>query len=198
MKTSTLIIMSVLFWMTFANASFGQEDLKPWEKYGLSQSEWKMVQDNKISVNKMQELLSAGISVGEYVKKPWKELGLSERDWVEKRRAGLTSYDIELEMKAKRRHLKGDVKNEPSSEFASWSSGKNQMIGFLVPGFQQLRLNQMTRGRIMAGIAIVSLAGCFVGSVVEGKFEPRPLAVIVPDMCWSFIDFKITIGKMNR
>ena len=198
MKNRIHFILALFMCLCFVGMSSGQEDLKPWEKYGLSQSEWKMVQDNKISINKVQELLSAGISLGEYTKKPWKGLGLSEGDWIEKRRAGLTSYDIELEMKAKHRHLKADERDEPSSEYANWSSGRNQATSFLFPGLQQLRLNQTTRGRIMAGIAIASLVGCFGGSVLEGKFEPRPLVILFPDMCWSFIDFKITIGRMNR
>lgn len=199
MKTSTIIVSEILICLSFALASFGQDNIKPWEKYGLSQSEWKIIQDNKISLDKVPVLLSAGISIGEYSKKPWKALGLTEGEWIEKRRAGLTAYDIELEVQSNRRHWKVDSKNVVSSEYSSFSSNKNQLVSFLLPGFQQLRLKEMSRGEIMAGLAIASLVSCFVVTVVEDRFEARPLYfVLAPDMLWSFVDFKITLGKMSR
>jgi hypothetical protein len=198
-KNNNVIMVRLLICLSLAFASFGQDNLKPWEKYGLSQSEWKVIQDNKISFDKVKVLLSAGISVVEYSKKPWKGLGLTEGEWIEKRRAGLTAYDIELEVKSNRRHLNVESKNVASSEFSSFSSDKNQLISFILPGFQQLRLKEISRGRIMAGLAIASLVGCFAGSVVEDRFEARPLYIVLaPDMLWSFIDFKITLGKMSK
>jgi hypothetical protein len=197
-KNNLSFVAGLLLCCGLAIMSFGQDNIKPWEKYGLSQSEWKIIQDNKISLDKVPLLLSTGISIGEYIKKPWKELGLTEGEWIEKRRAGLSSYDIELEMKS-RHHWKGETKDEPSLEFSSFSSNKNQLASFVLPGFQQLRLKESSRGTIMAGIAIASLAGCFIGTVLEENFETRPLyMVLLPDMLWSFVDFKITLGKMSK
>jgi hypothetical protein len=191
-------IAGVLMFLCLAFASSGQGgETRPWEKYGLSQSEWKLIQENKISRDKAQTILSAGISIGEYCKKPWKAIGLTEGEWIERRRAGLTSYDIELEAKAGRR-WKADTTTAAPSGYASYSSGGNQLISFVIPGFQQLRLKQTTRGRIMIGLAVGSLAACFAGAVVDDRFEGRPLYfVLAPDMLWSFIDFKISIGKIN-
>ena len=191
-------IAGVLLFLCLAFASFGQSDTRPWEKYGLSQSEWKLIQDNKISRDKAQTILSAGISIGEYCKKPWKAIGLTEGEWIEKRRAGLTSYDIALEVKSSRR-WKADTTTAAPSGYASYSSGSNQLISLVIPGFQQLRLKQTTRGRIMIGLAVGSLAACFAGAVIDNRFEARPLYfVLAPDMLWSFVDFKISIGKMNN
>ena len=191
------VTFGCLFCLCITFFSFGQDDLKPWEKYGLSQSEWKMVKENGVSMDKIPLLLSAGISIGEYIKKPWKELGLTEGEWIEKRRSGLTAYDIELETKS-HHHWKSESKDELSPEFSSFSSNKNQLVSFFLPGFQQLRLKEPSRGTIMAGVAIASLAGCFIGTVLEENFEARPLyMVLLPDMFWSFIDFKITLGKMG-
>jgi hypothetical protein len=187
-----------LVFLCLAFASFGQDEVRPWEKYGLSQNEWKLVQENHISRDKVQTLLSAGVAVGEYCKKPWKELGLTEGEWIEKRRAGLTSYDIELETKAGRR-WKADSAAPAPSGYSSFSSVSNQPTALFVPGLQQIRLKQTTRGRIMMGLAVVSIGACFAAVVVEDRFEPRPLYFgLAPDMLWSFIDFKISIGKMNR
>jgi hypothetical protein len=113
MIMNKIVVIAAGILMCFFVASFGQDNLKPWEKYGLSQTEWKMVQVNKIPTSKVEELLGAGISVGEYVKKPWEELGLTEGDWIEKHRNGLSSYDIELEMKATGRTVKSDTANKP-------------------------------------------------------------------------------------
>ena len=196
---NNIVIADLLICLCFALASFSQDNIKPWEKYGLSQSEWKIIQDNKISLDKVPVLLSAGISIGEYSKKPWKKLWLTEGEWIEKRRAGLTAYDIELEVQSNRRQWKVDSKNVVPSEYSSFSSNKNRLVSLLLPGFQQLRLKEMSRGEIMAGLAIASLVGCFVVTVVEDRFEARPLCfVLAPDMLWSFIDFKITLGKMGK
>jgi hypothetical protein len=158
-----------------------------------------MIQDNKISLDKVQALLSTGISIGEYIKKPWMELGLTESEWIKKRRAGLTTYDIELEMKTNHPRGKDVAKNNSSPETNAISSNKNQLLSFVLPGYQQLRLKEMSRGRIMAGLGIASLAGCIIGSAIKRDFEARPLYfVLVPDMFWSFIDFKITLGRINK
>jgi hypothetical protein len=113
MIMNKIVVAAAGILLCFVVASFGQDDLKPWEKYGLSQTEWKMVQDNKIPTSKVEELLGAGISVGEYIKKPWKDLGLTEGDWIEKHRNGLSSYDIELEMNATGHAVKSDTANKP-------------------------------------------------------------------------------------
>ncbi len=199
MRNDKIVSIGFLIFICLAFNSFSQDEQKPWEKYGLSQTEWKMIQDNKISLDKVQALLSTGISIGEYIKKPWMELGLTESEWIKKRRAGLTTYDIELEMKTNHPGGKDVAKNNSSPEINAISSNKNQLMSFVLPGYQQLRLKEMSRGRIMAGLGIASLAGCIIGSAIKRDFEARPLYfVLVPDMFWSFIDFKITLGGINK
>jgi hypothetical protein len=87
---------SCLLYAAFA-WSGSDDELKPWEKLGVSQTEWKMIVDNHISEAKVHELLAGGIGIGEYVAKPWKKIGLSEKKWIKKRRSGLSEYDVELE-----------------------------------------------------------------------------------------------------
>lgn len=198
MKYNGIFIIGFVGCLCLVFAAFCQDDLKPWEQYGLSQSEWKIIQDNKISLDKVHVLLSCGISIGEYSKKPWNELGMTEGDWIEKRRSGFTSYDIELEAKSNPRHWKVDT-NNVSSDYSSFSSGKNQLLGFVFPGYQQLRLKERSKGSIMSGLAISSLLGCLAGTLLENRFEARPLYIVLaPDMLWSFIDFTITLSTMRK
>ena len=199
MITIKPVFVGFLLFLCLPFASFCQNELKPWEKYGLSQTEWKMIQDNTISLDKVQELLQTGVSIGEYIQKPWEKLFLSEGEWIEKRRSGLTTYDIELEMKSNNRLPNKDGDSTASSKSSYFSSTTNQLISFALPGVQQLRLKERSRGTIMLGFAVASLAGCVIGSIVQDDFEARPLyCVLLPDMFWSFIDFKITIGRIHK
>jgi hypothetical protein len=190
---------AVLLFLCLAFSSSGQNEMRPWEKYGLSQSEWKLVQENDISMDKVRTLLSAGIAIGEYCLKPWKRIALTEGEWIEKRRAGLTTYDIELEAQSNRRRFKADTNAAAPSGYSLLSSGKNQLISFVFPGFQQLRLKQPVRGTIMAGLAIASLAVCAAEAMTQDEFTGMSLyCVLAPDMLWSFIDFKISLGKIRK
>ena len=199
MNRSTIVMFALFSCLCCAAGAWGADDeLKPWEKLGISQTEWKMIGDNHISEKKVNEILAAGIGVGEYVGKPWKSLGLTEREWINKRRSGLTSYDIELEAKPSRQDWKADSKSTLKTELSTVSSNKDLFVSFAIPGLQQSRLKERWRGDIMGGLAIMSLAGCLVGSVAEGRFEVIPLCILVPDMFWSFFDFKITRAKMDQ
>ncbi|MBN2189034.1 MAG: hypothetical protein JW699_06240 [Chitinispirillaceae bacterium] len=189
----------VLVLLCLAFSSYGQQEMRPWEKYGLSQSEWKLVQENDISMDKVRTLLSAGIAISEYCQQPWKRIGLTEGEWIEKRRAGLTTYDIELEAQSnRRRRFNADTNTAATSGYALLSSGKNQLISLLFPGFQQLRLKQPVRSTIMAGLAIAALAVCAGEAMTQDEFTGMSLyCILAPDMLWSFIDFKISLGKMR-
>jgi hypothetical protein len=191
-------ISVVLVLLCAAFPSSGQSEIRPWEKYGLSQSEWKLVQENDISLDKVRTLLSAGIAIGEYCRQPWKRAGLTEGEWIEKRRAGLTAYDIELEARANRR-FRVDTTIDVPSGYSVLSSGKNQLISFVFPGLQQLRLKQPVRGNIMAALAVAALAVCAAEAMTQDEFTGMSLyCVLAPTMLWSFIDFKISLGAMHK
>jgi hypothetical protein len=96
-----------------------QEAQKPWEQYGLSKTEWKMIQDNKISLDKVEELLKSGISISEYIDKPWVKFHLSEGAYINKRRSGLSAYDIEIERTSDRGTWKNDNKAALQSEVSA-------------------------------------------------------------------------------
>jgi hypothetical protein len=174
------------------------DELKPWEKYGLSQTEWKMIKDNNIPLSKVEELLKAGISISEYIEKPWEKLSISERKYIEKRRSGLTAYDIELEQTSNRGGWKDENKGVPNSEVSAFSGSKELALSFALPGYQQYRLEHRWRAWIMSAVAIGSVAASIIITCADGKFEGTPLFVIlVPDMFWSMMDFKFTQPKIE-
>jgi hypothetical protein len=190
------VAIAVLFCFCAVFISLAQQDPKPWEKYGLSQTEWKMIQDDKIPIAKVQELLSAGISISEYIEKPWVKYHFFEKSYIEKRRSGLSAYDIELESTSDRSGWKNDNKSVFTSEANVFSGNKEVLLSFILPGYQQQRLEHKWRGRIMTTLAVGSIAGCFLASLAEVHFEGTPLfVVLVPDMFWSMIDFKFTRDK---
>lgn len=197
MKTGIALLSGLLLCSCLAVAAWGQEMVKPWEKYGISQTEWKMVQDNRISLDKLEIILSSGIGIAEYCQKPWKKLNIKESDWIDKRRAGMSSYDIELDVKSDRTGYKQDNKLAMKSEMNSATTKQSAGLftSFILPGVQQQKVGQKTRGKIMSGLAIGCVAGCFVWSVAEGRFEPVPLFFLVPDMFWSLFDYKISAKK---
>lgn len=171
----------------------------PWEKYGLSQTEWKIITDNNISIPKLEDLLKIGIDVGEYVAKPWVELGMSEDKWVSRRAAGLSSNDIELETQKGQKHWKNDIRTGMGSDFDGVAQNRALISSLLLPGYQQLRAGRSTKGSLMAALAIGSLAWCVVGSTVKDEFQILPIGVVLlPDMLWSMIDFKVNKKKYIR
>lgn len=198
MKKSDTIAFGFLLctWIIFSVCA--QDAVKPWEKYGISQSEWKMTKDNNISEDKLRVILSSGVSISEYCQKPWKKLGIKEAEWMDKRRAGMSSYDIELDTRSDRTSYKQDNKKMMRVDTASASVKQTPGLfaSFVLPGYQQQKMGHKTRGKIMSGIAISCLAGCFVWSVAEGQgVQPIPLLIIVPDMFWSLLDYKFSIKK---
>lgn len=174
---------------------FSQDDIRPWERLGLSTTEWKLIQDNNMPMSKVEKLLRDGIGITEYFDKPWEALGMSESKWMAKRRSGLTNYDIELqnanpESDSSINHspsknitfVKHDYSPETSEKFAA----------LFLPGFVQCRKGRKVPGRIMVSLAIGSAAGTIVWSAAEKRFYPLPIMVIlIPDMGWSFIDHLI-------
>ena len=199
MHAKRAILWGLFLFFCCTVAGFGQSNPKPWEQYGISETEWKILLDNKISIAKLKELLAAGINVSEYAQKPWRNLSLTEHEWIEKRRAGMTSYDIEVEQQVKQREWKGDNKGTMKSEIGALAGNRDLVFSFVLPGYEQLRLGQKVRGRIMSGLAIGALATCIAASFGEGTFEGIPLYfVLAPDMFWSMIDFKVTAAKMEN
>ena len=186
MNWQSFAVLIFSFWVV----TYSQE--KPWERLGLSETEWKQIQEYQIPMSKVEKLLRSGIGICEYVEKPWEDLELSESQWIGKRRSGMTEYDIELEAQSKNRERKSDAGKEIRSEFTSFSGSGDAFSSLFVPGYQQLKQKRTIQGILMTSLAGGALLWCSGASIARRRFEVLPVIVIlVPDMVWSFVDFKV-------
>ena len=176
-----------------------QDDLRPWERLGLSITEWNLITENKMPMKKVESLLRDGIGISEYFKKPWEPLDMSEKEWIAKRRKGLTSYDIEQEVRLANSDSSMQPTPKENNTFIDYKrTGETRELtsALFLPGFQQYRYKKKTRGRIMVSLAAASVAGTVAWSVYQKQFMPIPLLVIlIPDMGWSYVDHKIRLRK---
>ena len=176
-----------------------RDELSPWERLGLSITEWNLITENKMPMKKVESLLRDGIGISEYFKKPWEPLDMSEKEWIAKRRRGLTSYDIEQEV----RLADNDSSMQPTPkenitfiDYKRTGETRELTSALFLPGFQQYRYKRKTRGRFMVSLAAASIAGTVAWSIYQKQFMPIPLLVILlPDMGWSYVDHKIRLGK---
>lgn len=189
---TALSIVILAFFMGSA-----QQDLEPWEKLGISKTEWKMIHDNKMPMGQVEDLLKAGIGISEYFKRPWEELGLTESKWIEKKRSGMSNYDIELEAKSSNAEWKTEMKDAFHSEMSSMPENLESLSAFL-PGFQQYKNGKNVKGTFMVSIAATAVTWCVAGSARNKNFYALPLfTILLPDMIWSFVDYKV-MKRQNK
>lgn len=184
MKSLSLNSTIILCCFIFPIFAMTPADKDEYERLGLSQIEWEMIQKAKMPKSKVYELLKCGVSIKEYFASPWMEFGMSEDEWLSRRRAGESSSDIRL--KEQRR----------TAEAHRVSKGEWDMIqGFFLPGLHQFLRAEPVRGYFMSGIAVLSI-GYFVYQTTSSKtFQPLGLFFLLPDMVWSGVDIGIQIQK---
>jgi hypothetical protein len=171
-----LVTISVsLFGMTIA-------DKEEYEKLGLSQVEWDMIQKSHMSKGKLHHLLKCGISIPEYFKSPWKEIKLSEGEWLKRRCAGQSSSEI-----------RAGEQTRQSGGLSVAGSEWTPIQSFILPGYNQIRRSQYLKGYVMSGLAVASLGFFAAHCITTKSFQPLGLFFLVPDMLWSGIDIGIQI-----
>ncbi|NLD92946.1 MAG: hypothetical protein GX639_09790 [Fibrobacter sp.] len=199
-KISGLCCAACVFLVLFNSFSEAQDESRPWERLGLSQTEWRLINENNISMPKLEQLLNAGISVGEYIQKPWEPLEMNEDKWIKKRRSGLTSYDIELEAtRGNAQEWKKTMNYDVARDMQQLSGNGELFSSLFLPGYYQYHVGQKRKSYVMAGLAGGALAWFTIGCIANKRVEVAPIAlVIVPDMIWSFIDYKIDKKNKNQ
>ncbi len=166
----------VLYGLLGAGWAMSPADKDLYEKLGLSETEWAKVQEMKLPLSKVHQLLESGISISEYYRRPWLELSITEADYISLRRAGHSDAEVRSMRLAK----------HSSVEWAPVRS-------FFLPGLGQIERGRAVRGWIMAGAGI-GCAGLLAGqSIYCRRFMPLGLCLLVPDMLWSGIDMGLEV-----
>ncbi len=186
-----------LFLVCFA-VCYGQEKIEPWERLGLSKTEWMMIEENRMPMKQVEYLLKSGIGISEYFKKPWIELNMTEQKWIEKKRSGMSSYDIEIEAKASNAEWKTEMRSGFRSEMSEVSENA-ESFSALIPGLQQFKSRSVAKGIIMSSVALGAVTWCTASSISNKRFNSLPVfAVFVPDVVWSFVDYKVSKRRKNQ
>lgn len=199
-KNYPIYLLLVLV-VTFPLGALAQDDSRPWERLGLSLTEWKLIQDNGMPMDMVEKLLKDGIGISEYFSKPWEACNISESEWIEKRRSGLTNYDIEQAEKLKQKDFLKSQKPVETTFQEYDVSNENRLLlkSFLLPGYVQMTSNDVKKGRIMVGIAAGAVVGTVGLSIAKKQFISLPLVfVLVPDMIWSLADERRKISGNPR
>jgi hypothetical protein len=187
LKPLKIITILYVICLSFPLLSMTMADKEEYEKLGLSQVEWDMIQKSHMSKGKLHHLLKCGISIPEYFKSPWDEVKLSENEWLRRRCAGQSSTEIRT-----------SEQNEQSGIDKVSSGEWTPIQSFFLPGLNQVRRNQKLKGYFMSGIAVASLGFFIIHSATAKSIQPIGLLFLVPDMLWSGIDMGIQIGHENN
>jgi hypothetical protein len=190
MKNQLVIVLL----LTIASQIFSQDEITPWEKLGISQTEWMMIQEHHLPMSKVGELLQNGIGIREYFNQPWVELRLSESRWIAKRRSGLTNEEIANGISRPKRDDSWKTGNKEivKSDFTAVSGQGQRLSALFLPGYQQFKGNRKLTGTIMVGISIGSLVWSGAGSIPKKQFYSLPVfTLFVPTMIWSLIDYSV-------
>ncbi len=170
-------LLAIALFFSFTHAMTAK-DKEEYERRGLSQVEWQMILDAEMPIDKVDELLAAGISITDYFEYPWLKIGISEQEWIRRRRAGMDNADIA-------------VHTASHANASEWAVVQN----FLLPGFHQFKRKQYGKGAAMTSIAVLSTGLLAFLWIKEGDFMPAPLLLLIPDMAWSSIDIGFQIRR---
>jgi hypothetical protein len=126
----TLILTLLLL---FAAIAHGQTNAdRPWEKYGMSQVEWKKFQASGLTLKELEELLKMGVTLNEVLSRPWISLQITKRQWLRQRKQGLSNEDIE-------------------AFYGEKQEGDYRVFMGLVPGLMQFRNGEPLKASILLG-----------------------------------------------
>lgn len=157
--------------------SLSASDRELYQKYGLSETEWRLVREHGIELDELQEIMGIGLSLRDYVNRPWETLGLSRSRYLGLLRRGHTGEAV-------------------ASMSSRQSSSEYEVIGaFLLPGRYQFKRGQYLKGSAMT-LGCASSLGLFAfhhktrrpGRMLAFD-RPFPwLFTMVGCMLWSSID----------
>lgn len=177
---SKLNLFSIV--LVLSSVCFAQEDgIRIWEKHGLTSTEWRIAQDNGVSVETLDTLTSMGIHVTEYLESPWLKIGITRSQWFEYRSVGINdSAIVKLNTKQTDTTIsKLDLSTDLNPE-------KKSALG-LIPGYCQIKTGRKQLGAAQIIVAGTGVAGMVACAFIKPAAVPIPfLVMVVPVIPWSF------------
>jgi hypothetical protein len=156
------------------------QDLKPWEKLGITSKEYAAANERSISTDSIKIITSHGIGIFEYLSEPWKSDSISREEWFGYHRKGLTSKNITDKVTDT---TKTKLKIELGGDFNP--QGKSALG--LVPGYCQIKSGRKALGRAQIIVGSVGVAGVVSCAIFKPGAMPIPFFLcIVPVIPWSF------------
>jgi hypothetical protein len=173
------IIIITLISICHAQDFFSQ-NLKPWEKLGITSKEYAAANERGISEDSIKIITSYGIGIFEYISEPWKTDSISREKWLEYHKNGFTSKNITDK-------VTDTTKNMFKIELGSDFNPQNKSALGLIPGYCQIKSGRKRLGTaqiIVGGVGVVGVVSC---SFVKPSAAPIPfLLCIIPVIPWSF------------
>ena len=87
--------MKTLFLLLVLSLLSQSQDMRIWQKHGVTSTEWMIARDSGVSIKKLDKLTLMGVSVRVYVAKPWIAFNIKERWWWSFKGMGLSDEEIE-------------------------------------------------------------------------------------------------------
>lgn len=171
--------------VTLFSLALSETNLKEWERLGLSTTEWQLIRDNNMPIEKVESLLVIGVGISEYFERPWEGIGLTEEEWLHYRRKGLESLQVYYEVHP----MVDQVPSEESIALETKLDYK-RFQGFFLPGYCQWKADRKVLSVCQTSIAIGSITGTVVWCAKAKDAYPIPILFIttlLPDMIWSFL-----------
>lgn len=145
-----------------------------WYRLGLSAQDVELIDKLDMSKKDVERLVMHGVSVREYARRPWEAMGITEDQWLKQLDNGNDIASLERRYDRSR-----DVKDDGSPSVA---------LGFVLPGFIQIREDRVVSGSIMAGLA-AGFATMTVKSIAIDKQSSLTWPILLgTTMVWSAAD----------
>ena len=192
----TLLITLMLLVSSALSQDTLLEDLKPWEKLGISSKEYHECQLREFPEDSIKLILSYGINPIQFFKKPWVSINITLIEWMGYRKAGLTDQEIYLKLNPVLQPV--NVQSKLKIEWSNAEQKKEYSVklqSLLLPGYVQITSCPYKPQKI-TGIVMVSLAAVAIGSTIGWSVHEEYLmcypmiGIMIPNMFWSYFNCK--------
>lgn len=156
------------------------DELKPWEKLGITSREWHEAQVRGFPDDSIKIVVSLGLTVSDWFKKPWERFGFTVEAYLAYRLKGYSDEDL-----YKMQHP--DTIEIVKSDFhADTRTVDKKLKSFLFPGYYQFKEGRRKTAIFQWSVIGVGAIATIGVSVYREDFTPVFIVATVPVMFWSY------------